>query len=158
MGAKVSSGSSGGRRDTTPVVDPNVIPFIDIMLVLLIIFMVTAPTPTVDVRVDLPPPNPRPTPPQEGIRPTFVHLIDVNGVLSLTVDGEPTTIDQLGNKVLERAILNNWALPPTEMYAQARVFIRADQNTAYGNVINVMSRLQEEGYARVGIFAERAEL
>jgi len=55
MAAKVSSGNKGG-----PMADPNVIPFIDILLVLLIIFMVTAPIPTVDIRVDLPPPNPVP--------------------------------------------------------------------------------------------------
>jgi biopolymer transport protein ExbD len=42
------------------------------------------------------------------------------------------------------------------MYAEARIFVRADQSTAYVNVVNVMSRLQEEGFVKVGIFAELA--
>ena len=48
------AGKVGGTKGG-PVSDPNVLPFIDILLVLLIIFMVTAPIPTVDIRVDLPP-------------------------------------------------------------------------------------------------------
>ena len=44
------------RLDETS--EPNVIPFIDVLLVLLVIFMVTAPTPTTDLRLDLPPPSP----------------------------------------------------------------------------------------------------
>ena len=158
MGAKIASGGGGGRRDTQPVVDPNVIPFIDIMLVLLIIFMVTAPIPTVDVRVDLPPPNPMQRPPEVGRAPTFVQLNDDNGVVSYTVDGEAATLDGLLDTVLRHALENNYVLSPVDVYAEARIFIRADQDTAYGNVITLMSRLQEEGYAKVGIFAERAQL
>jgi biopolymer transport protein ExbD len=151
MAGKVSGGGGGGA----PINDPNVIPFIDIMLVLLIIFMVTAPIPTVDVRVDLPPRNPIPLR-TEGLNPTFVELVDVGGRPSLTVDTEPTTLDQLGTKVLERVRINNPALGPSEWYPKARIFLRADQNAPYGMVIQVMSRLQEEGFAKVGIFAEQA--
>jgi biopolymer transport protein ExbD len=154
MAGKISTGG-GGRRDTQPVTDPNVIPFIDIMLVLLIIFMVTAPIPTVDVRIDLPPPNPIPIK-MEGLRPTIVKMTDSTGDLFITVDDQPTTIDQLGDKVLERAIENNPALSIRNIYSEARVFLRADQESAYGNVIRVMSRLQEDGFVKVGIVAEEA--
>jgi biopolymer transport protein ExbD len=155
MAGKVASGGGGGRRDTQPVTDPNVIPFIDIMLVLLIIFMVTAPLPTVDVRVDLPPPNPVPIR-IEGLRPTIVAMTDTSGPLAIYVDGEYTSLDNLGDKVLERAIENNPRLSIVDMYTEARIFLRADQESAYGNVIRVMSRLQEEGFVKVGIVAEEA--
>jgi len=68
MAGKVG-GSKGG-----PMTDPNVIPFIDILLVLLIIFMVTAPIPTVDIRVDLPPPNPVPIR-LEGLNPPSLAFV-----------------------------------------------------------------------------------
>ena len=154
MAGKISTGG-GGRRDTNPVTDPNVIPFIDIMLVLLIIFMVTAPIPTVDVRIDLPPPNPIPIR-IEGLRPTIVSMSDATGQLVITVDGQYTTLDGLGDKVLERAIENNPVLSIRNIYSEARVFLRADQESAYGSVIRVMSRLQEDGFVKVGIVAEEA--
>jgi biopolymer transport protein ExbD len=46
------------RAHPLPASEPNVIPFIDVLLVLLIIFMVTAPKPTTDLRVDMPRPGP----------------------------------------------------------------------------------------------------
>jgi biopolymer transport protein ExbD len=149
MGAKVSSGGKGG-----PMTDPNVIPFIDILLVLLIIFMVTAPIPTVDIRVDLPPPNPVPIR-LEGLNPTIVVLREGVG-LELYVGSEQVTMANIGERTLEHAIRNNPALNIEDIYADARIFVRADQATAYGNVVNVMSRLQEEGFVKVGIFAELA--
>ncbi|MEZ5995993.1 MAG: biopolymer transporter ExbD [Hyphomonadaceae bacterium] len=149
MGAKV-----GGSKDG-PVSEPNVIPFIDILLVLLIIFMVTAPIPTVDIRVDLPPPNPVPIR-LEGLNPTIVGIRETPSGLAIYVDEEVVQLAQLGDRTLDHAIRNNPALNVEDMYAEARIFVRADQSTAYVNVVNVMSRLQEEGFAKVGIFAELA--
>jgi biopolymer transport protein ExbD len=59
------------RARFEPAADPNVIPFIDVLLVLLIIFMVTAPKPTTDLRVDLPRPG---TAIPVVIPPTIVHV------------------------------------------------------------------------------------
>jgi biopolymer transport protein ExbD len=150
MAGKVSSGGKGG-----PMTDPNVIPFIDILLVLLIIFMVTAPIPTVDIRVDLPPPNPVPIR-LEGLNPTIVGLRETDAGLAVYVDEEVVRISQLGDRTLEHAIRNNPALDVQDIYAEARIFVRADQSTTYGNVVDVMSQLQEEGFVKVGIFAELA--
>jgi biopolymer transport protein ExbD len=139
-----------------PNSEPNVIPFIDILLVLLIIFMVTAPIPTVDIRVDLPPPNPVPIH-LEGLNPTIVGIREGAGGLEVFVDEQTVTMSQLGQVTLEHAIRNNPALNVEDIYAEARVFVRADQSTAYGNVVDVMSRLEEEGFVKVGIFAELAQ-
>lgn len=148
------AGKVGGSRGGT-ISEPNVIPFIDILLVLLIIFMVTAPIPTVDIRVDLPPPNPVPIR-LEGLNPTIVGLREGAGGLEVFVDEETTTMAHLSDVTLNHAIRNNPALEISEIYAEARIFVRADQSTAYGNVVNVMSKLQEEGFVKVGIFAELA--
>ncbi|OQW58561.1 MAG: hypothetical protein A4S17_03770 [Proteobacteria bacterium HN_bin10] len=149
MAGKVG-GSKGG-----PVSEPNVIPFIDILLVLLIIFMVTAPIPTVDIRVDLPPPNPVPIR-LEGLNPTIVGIRETSTGMAIFVDEEVVQLSQLGEKTLDHAIRNNPALNVEDIYAEARIFVRADQSTAYGNVVDVMSQLQEEGFVKVGIFAELA--
>lgn len=155
MGAKVSGGGGGKKGHLQPNSDPNVIPFIDILLVLLIIFMVTAPIPTVDIRVDLPPPNPVPIR-LEGLNPTIVGIRETASGLQVFVDEQVVQIANLGEVTLEHAIRNNPALNTEDIYAEARIFVRADQSTAYGNVVNVMSQLQEEGFAKVGIFAELA--
>lgn len=158
MAAKVaamSSGKGGRRGAMAPNSDPNVIPFIDILLVLLIIFMVTAPIPTVDIRVDLPPPNPVPIR-LEGLNPTIIGIRESPTGMVVFVDEETVTLSQLGEKTLQHAIRNNPALDVSDIYAEARIFVRADQSTAYGNVVNVMSQLQEEGFVKVGIFAELA--
>jgi biopolymer transport protein ExbD len=149
MAGKVGGSKSG------PMTDPNVIPFIDILLVLLIIFMVTAPIPTVDIRVDLPPPNPVPIR-LEGLNPTIVGIRETPAGLAIYVDEETVTLSTLSARTLDHAIRNNPALNVEDMYAEARIFVRADQSTAYGNVVNVMTRLQEEGFVKVGIFAELA--
>ncbi|UPT61597.1 MAG: biopolymer transporter ExbD [Hyphomonadaceae bacterium JAD_PAG50586_4] len=149
MGAKVG-GNKGG-----PVSEPNVIPFIDILLVLLIIFMVTAPIPTVDIRVDLPPPNPVPIR-LVGLNPTVVGIREGAAGMEVFVDEQTIQMSQLGDVTLEHAIRNNPALNVQDIYAEARIFVRADQSTAYGNVVDVMSQLQEAGFVKVGIFAELA--
>lgn len=149
MAGKVG-GSKGG-----PMTDPNVIPFIDILLVLLIIFMVTAPIPTVDIRVDLPPPNPVPIR-LEGLNPTIVGIRETGSGLAIYVDEEVVQLAQLGDRTLDHAIRNNPALNIEQIYSDAKIYVRADQSTTYGTVVSVMSRLQEEGFVSVGIFAELA--
>ncbi|MFZ2029345.1 MAG: biopolymer transporter ExbD [Vitreimonas sp.] len=153
MAGKVGGGGGKGMQ---PNSEPNVIPFIDILLVLLIIFMVTAPLPTVDLRVDLPPPNPVPIH-LEGKNPTVVGIREGAGGLEVFVDEETVTLATLGQKTLDHAIRNNPALNIEDIYAQAKIYVRADQSTAYGNVIDAMSRLEEEGFVNVGIFSELAQ-
>jgi biopolymer transport protein ExbD len=153
MAGKVGGGGGKGMQ---PNSEPNVIPFIDILLVLLIIFMVTAPLPTVDLRVDLPPPNPVPIH-LEGLNPTVVGIREGAGGLEIFVDEETVTLATLGQKTLDHAIRNNPALNIEDIYAQAKIYVRADQSTAYGNVIDAMSRLEEEGFVNVGIFSELAQ-
>ena len=142
-------------RKLYPTREPNVIPFIDVLLVLLIIFMVTAPKPTTDLHVELPRPSARTNPQPQ--RPTVVMLQEAPGGFRLFVDDEPATLDDLGARTLAHAMADNPAMPTEAIYAEARVFVRADQSTAYSNVVEVMNRLREAHFARVGIFAETAQ-
>src|SRR5215813_516859 len=133
MAGKISMGGGGKARRgaMAPNSDPNVIPFIDILLVLLIIFMVTAPIPTVDIKVDLPPPNPVPIT-LEGKHPTIVGIREGAGGLEIFVDTQFVSLSQLGDVAFQHAITNNPALDPSDIYAEAKIFVRADQSTAYG--------------------------
>jgi biopolymer transport protein ExbD len=158
-GKLASAGGSGKRRAALqPNNEPNVIPFIDILLVLLIIFMVAAPIPTVDIRVDLPSPNSINNP-DPGRRPTFVFLEeDAAGNLTYLVDGNETTRAELGQAVFQAAIGNNSSVAVQDIYAEAIIVFRADQDTLYRNVVGTMGALQEEGFAKVSLFSELADV
>lgn len=133
-----------------PAAEPNVIPFIDVLLVLLIIFMVTAPRATTDLRVDLPTGGP----PAPGL-PTIV-MLQADGV-SLFVDGEPVTLEALPDVAFAHALANNPEMNSGNVRAFARVVVRADQDAAYASVVDVVDELQGAHFAKVGIFGETAE-
>lgn len=150
----VSKRNAGARGQTGPYAEPNVIPFIDVLLVLLVIFMVTAPRPTVDIPVDLP---------QHGPAivlgaPTIVALRDAGGGLRIFVGEEAVDrLDLLGDRIMAHAIVNNPRVSIDQMHAEARILVRADQVTAYGNVVAVLDQLKRDGFIEVGIFAETAQ-
>lgn len=117
----------------------NVVPFIDIMLVLLIIFMVAAPLATVDIDVDLPASNAA-----QRERPDEPVFLTVREDLSLALGEEPITRDGLG-EALDAA---------TGDARETRIFLRADRSVAYGDLMEVMNQLRAAGYlslALVGI-------
>jgi biopolymer transport protein ExbD len=158
MGAKLAGGG-GKKKGFAANSEPNVIPFIDIMLVLLIIFMVASPRPTVDIKVDLPPPNAINNPQQQQDRPTFVFLDDTGGVLTYSIGVEPVTLETMENRLFEAARINN----PTKagdlqaLYGEAKIFVKADQETAYNNVINMMNVIDQAGFQSVSLVAEEAQ-
>ncbi|KQN69716.1 MULTISPECIES: TonB system transport protein ExbD [unclassified Devosia] len=114
----------------------NVTPFIDVMLVLLIIFMVAAPLATVDVNVDLPVSNATPAP-----RPDEPLFVTLKGDLSLAID----------NDVVARDALQVQLDAVTQGDRETRVFLRADQDVAYGELMAVMNLLREAGYVRIAL-------
>jgi biopolymer transport protein ExbD len=129
--------SSGGDEDDLDVNhEINVTPFIDVMLVLLIIFMVAAPLSTVDVNVDLPASNAPAAP-----RPDEPVFVTVRSDLTLAIGNDDIAPERLG--------LALDAL--TEGDKEARIFLRADQSVAYGELMGVMNLLREAGYLRIGL-------
>jgi biopolymer transport protein TolR len=128
--------SSRRRRSMSEI---NMVPFIDVMLVLLIIFMVSAPLITTGV-VDLPSVG------RSSQRPPQVVevVVGADERLRLRVNqGESTTIGlaQLASKVKELQIGN----------ADSAVVISDDKSVRYEQVVKVMDALQRAGIQRVGI-------
>lgn len=114
----------------------NVTPFIDVMLVLLIIFMVAAPLATVDVNVDLPQSTARPVP-----RP--------DKPLYLTVKEDSSLI--LGEESVDRDRLDSTLNAVTGNDRETRVFLRADRNVNYGELMEVMNLLRGSGYLKIAL-------
>ncbi len=124
-----------GRRTINEI---NMVPFIDVMLVLLIIFMVTAPLIAPSV-IDLPSVGKAAKQPDVVVQ----IIIGKDEVLSLKVkdDTQPVTLKQLASAV-KRAQGGQ---------ANAAVVISADKSVKYEAVVRVMDSLQRAGIARVGL-------
>lgn len=118
----------------------NVVPYIDVMLVLLVIFMITAPLLTQGVKVDLPQASSKPIDATD--RETLIVTIDRDGRYFL--DDRRVSADDLKRRV--QGILR--ARPQTP------VMIRGDRNVGYGQVVKVMTLLQAAGAPSVGLITE----
>ena len=121
----------------------NVVPYIDVMLVLLIIFMVTAPMLSQGIKVDLPKAAAEPMPPD--IEP-LVLSIDAEGGMYLNI-GDPQA-SQSAERVLEvvSAALRREPERP--------VLVKADRHVEYGRVVEGMALLQQAGAQKVGFATE----
>ena len=129
--------------DLGEVSEINVTPFIDVILVLLIIFMVAAPLSTVVVAVDLPVSNAQPQP-----RPDKPVFLTVKQDLSLA----------LGNDTVPRELLQATLDRQTNNDREQRVFLRADGAVAYRELMEVMNRLRQAGYLKIGLEIGRAHV
>lgn len=142
MPGVVSRGGSRRRRSMNEI---NMVPFIDVMLVLLIIFMVSAPLITTGV-VDLP------TVGKAQQRPTSVIEVVVgkDEKLRLRVDQQddplPLTLERLPARVRDKQAGN----------ADTPVVISADRNVKYESVVRVMDVLQKAGVKRVGLSVKQS--
>jgi biopolymer transport protein ExbD len=142
-----------------PNSEPNVIPFIDIMLVMLIIFMVAAPMPTVDVKVDLPPPGiPIYTQPED--KPTIVSIQDEGGVLTYYIGDEIVTRDRFKDRLFQVVRQNNTTMRDdlAKLFQDAKVFVDADQETNYANVISLINEIDQAGFKQVSLLVKDAAI
>ncbi len=142
------------RAAMEPAKEPNVIPFIDVLLVLLIIFMVTAPKPTTDLRLDLQQAGPVRT---VMIPPTVVELREAANGYRLFVGAEETTIQEVSELTLMHMLAVDRAITPEVAYTQGRVYVRSDLDVAYGNVVAVVDDLQNAQFQKVTIASQSAE-
>ena len=148
MAGKLSSG--GGRRSGLDVnADPNVIPFIDIMLVLLIIFMIAAPISSVDIEVSMP--DARIMPSQRPPRPTWIS-VNNEGVF---VMNDAVDLNTLGDRTYDAVRVNSPLIADDEYEVlDQRIYIRAEGDLAYREVVRVMNQLQNRGFTKIGLVAE----
>lgn len=133
------------RTKRKPMAEINVVPYIDVMLVLLIIFMITAPLLTQGIKVSLPQASSEPIE-TEQLEP-LVLTVDAEGLFYLDV-GENKDKPVDNSTLLERvsAVLRN--KPDTPIY------VRGDHHVDYGAVVNAMSLLQSAGAPSVGLLTE----
>ena len=134
MAVRLGSRSSGDDLEIQHEI--NVTPFIDVILVLLIIFMVAAPLATVDIGVNLPsstaPEQPRPD------KPVFVTIRDDQSIA-------------VGETIVARDSLAAALDAATSSNKDEVIFIRADKTEAYGDLMDVMNRLRDAGYLKLGL-------
>ena len=128
-----------GGRQRKLMGEINVVPYIDVMLVLLIIFMITAPLLTQGISVDLPQAAAEPLDPElmEDNEP-LVLSIDRDGLLYLNIGGD----DQ--EPIDEQTVLARTAAV-LRRNAQTPVLVKADQAVPYGRVVTGMVLLQQAG-------------
>lgn len=133
-------------RQRKLIAEINVVPYIDVMLVLLIIFMVTAPMLTQGITVELPKAGAEPI---EDVpnQPPLVISVDAEGNLYINVgdnEDEPAT----GKDIVARvaAVLRNRPNTP--------VLVKADRAVPYGNVVGAMVLLQQGGADKVGFITD----
>ena len=117
----------------------NVTPFVDVMLVLLIIFMVTAPLMLQGMDVNLPETSTQP-----------IRMPDAPLVLTVTKNGEYS----LARKVIPAEELQAKLEAIFESRGSAEVFLRADEEAAYGVVVQAMAAARRAGATRLGIVTE----
>jgi len=115
----------------------NMVPFIDVVLVLLIIFMITAPILQSGIEVDVP----KTKTVKEITEPRLVITIDKNQLIYLA--DVPVNINQLGTKV--KAQLKK---------PQDSVFLRADETIPFGTFAKVIDALRQSGVSNISIVTE----
>ena len=137
--------TSGPRNRRRLMAEINVVPYIDVMLVLLIIFMITAPLLTQGVKVDLPQASSQPIDQQS--KEPLVLTVDAKGRYYLDVGGkekEPVSEQDVVKRV--SAVLRRQPELP--------VLVRGDQSANYGQVVYAMTLLQEAGAPSVGLLTQ----
>jgi len=128
-----------------PMAEINVVPYIDVMLVLLIIFMITAPLIQQGVEIDLPQADAEQVD-EQNIQPLVV-TVDQQGQYYLDVGentDEPISTETLQLKVA--AVLRNKPKTP--------VMIRGDKDVVYGEVVQAMTTLQAVGVPSIGLLTD----
>ena len=129
-----------GQDEDEPMVAPNVIPLVDIMLVLLIIMIITVPVMIHAVKIDLP---------KEVNRPTETKPENIN--LSIDFDGAIYWNDA----GVDKSSLLNYVLQEAVKDPQPEVHIRADKRARYEYIADTLFVLQRGGMRKVGFIAER---
>lgn len=131
------TGGHSGRRLLSEI---NVIPLVDVVLVLLIIFMITAPLLYRGIDMKLP------TSATNTIQPEERRVLSIEQDGKIFLDKDPVTLDQLAE-----------ILPGlTKASPNVSVYLRADRDVSYGLVVSVMDLVKRAGIDRLGIVTEPA--
>ena len=136
-----------GRRK--PMGEINVVPYIDVTLVLLIIFMITTPMLQTGVEVDLPQAESAMVEQKEG-EPPIVISIKEKGEYYINVDGQ-------NDELIEPEVINDRVAAVLSNKPGTQVLISADKGVDYGTVVTVMAALKNAGVPNVGLMTKPEE-
>lgn len=138
------------RQRSKPMAEINVVPYIDVMLVLLIIFMITAPMLTQGVKVDLPQAAANPVEPADENSEPLVVSVDAEGYFYVAIgDKQDDPIDAQQLMVKVAAVLRRSPNTP--------VMVKGDSAVNYGQVVTVMALLQKAGAPSAGLITKQPE-
>jgi len=137
-----------GRR--RPMAEINVVPYIDVMLVLLVIFMITAPLLNLGVEVELPKADAEPLDTQQSQEPLVLTVMQ-NGDLYLNAGGDlaGTTSGMIDEESLVTTVSAIVRRNP-----EIQVLVGGDERVDYGRIYNAMVLLQKAGVLKVGLMSD----
>ena len=147
MAGSTNRSSMRGGRSRRAMADINVVPYIDVMLVLLVIFMVTAPLVAPSI-VNLP--TVGGAAPQQQTPPVVVN-IRADGKMNVKYKDDSGATQQ---EDMSRADLNSFVTDRQASHPDQPVVIAADKTVQYEVVMNVMSDLKARGVKRVGLLVK----
>jgi biopolymer transport protein TolR len=137
------------RKRNKQLAEINVVPYIDVMLVLLVIFMITAPLLSQGVKVDLPKAAAQPLVSKH--KEPIIVSIDAQGKYYLNIATDPSKVitpDDLATQVASELKQTDNASEPR------KVLVKGDKNVNYGDVVQAMVLLQNSGAESVGLMTE----
>ena len=140
-------------RARAPIADINVVPYIDVMLVLLVIFMITAPILTQGVTVDLPKAASETL--KSGDREPIIVSVNAAGDYFLNVSDNPEEV--LDAHELQVKVAAELALLK-ERGEDVPVLVKGDQGVNYGKVVIAMSILKQSGAEKVGLLTDSTDM
>ncbi len=131
------------RKRRRRMSDMNVVPYIDVMLVLLIIFMITSPLLTQSVDVELPSVKQAESVESQKQKKLIIVTIDAKGQFFLD-DEQPLTMEKLLASVVAKL----------RLAPDSPILVRGDAKVAYGKVVKLMASLQDAGVEKVGLLTK----
>lgn len=135
------------RKPRRQVAEINVVPYIDVMLVLLVIFMITAPLLHTGVEIDLPQADAKPVETQAQNQEPLILTVNADGQWYLNVGQDPESpVDRQTAQRLAAAVIR---LNPDK-----RVLVAGDAGVEYGQMMQSMVVLQKAGATKIGLMAE----
>ena len=140
--------TSRGRR--RPMAEINVVPYIDVMLVLLVIFMITAPLLNLGVEVELPKADAEPLDTEQNQEPLVLTVMQ-NGDLYLNAGGD---LDGTSSGMIDPDSLVTTVTAIVKRNPEIQVLVGGDERVDYGAVYNAMVLLQKAGVQKVGLMSD----
>ena len=137
-----------GAKKRRPIAEINVVPYIDVMLVLLVIFMITAPIVQQGVEVDLPQADAKSMEADEA--EPIVVTINKKGEYYLDIGDNP-------GKPISAELMVNRVSAIRKLKPKIPVLVRGDRSVGYGKVVDAMVLLQKAGVEKVGLMTDQPD-